>query len=435
MRILFISNDLIAGNIALLLKKEGCDVKIAIQEPQQKKNFSNLIAKTDNWRKELKWVGKDGLIIFDCVGYGEHQDRLRRKGYSVFGGSYLGDKLEADREWAQIIFNQYGLKNLKTINFKSKNELIYFLKKNKGPWVIKQNGDDPKELSYVGKFQNNVDTISMVENYFKNNPKIGVITLQKKVFGVEIGVARYFNGEDWVGPIEMNIEHKKLFPGDLGVSTPEMGTVAWYDTNEDNIFFKQTLAKLKPYLKKINYRGDFALGCMVNKTGIYPLEATCRFGVPIVHLQSEIHISPWHEFLKAIAEKKQYKLKWRSGFGVALCIVVPPFPYAKKLKGVSSFGLEVFFHPSIIKSDFKHVHFEEISLSIDKNQKQHYYISDHRGYVLYVTAMGKKISNARISALNIANKIFIPKMFYRNDIGINFENDGIYKLKKWGYQI
>ena len=54
------------------------------------------------------------------------------------------------------------------------------------------------------------------------------IVIQKKVEGVEIAVARFFNGSDWVGPIEINVEHKDLFNGNLGPKTGEMGTLLWY---------------------------------------------------------------------------------------------------------------------------------------------------------------------------------------------------------------
>jgi phosphoribosylamine--glycine ligase len=257
------------------------------------------------------------------------------------------------------------------------------------------------------------------------------VTLQKKVEGVEIGVARYFNGTDWVGPIEMNVEYKKFFPGDLGPATSEMGTLAWYDDNDtENKLFQETLAKLKPYLQKIGYRGDIDLGCIVNETGAYPLEATPRFGSPIVHLHSEIHQSPWGEFLLAIAKGEPYKLKWRRGYGIVILVTVPPFPYSKKLPHNSSYGINVYFDEKMKKEDFKHVHFKEVSLRAGDNQ---YYISDHRGYILYLTGMGQAVDQAQKKVYDLAKNIHIPKMFYRNDIGDKFEEESYDKLREWGY--
>ena len=84
-RVLFVSNDLIGGNIAYLLKKEGHDVRLFIDDQKRRENFENLVEKTEDWMRELPWVGKDGLIVFDDVGYGKIQDDLRKDGYTVFG--------------------------------------------------------------------------------------------------------------------------------------------------------------------------------------------------------------------------------------------------------------------------------------------------------------------------------------------------------------
>ncbi|MDD4663930.1 MAG: hypothetical protein PHD83_04605 [Caldisericia bacterium] len=424
-----------AANLAYLLVKEGCDVKLFCETKQLRSSFRNFVSQTTNWKRELEWVGKDGLIVFDDIGYGKIQDSLRNQGYSVFGGSELGDKLEEDRQWAQEILNEFGLKTLPTFNFKNIEAVINFVNKHRnGSWVIKQNGLASKDINYVGHFKDNRDVISVLNHYknsFGNN--LGAITLQKRAYGIEIGVGRYFNGNDWVGPIEINVEHKKLFPGDLGPSTSEMGTVAWYDENEENKLFQETLAKLKPFLKKIDFRGDIDINCIVNEKGAYVLEITPRLGSPIIHLHSEIHISPWNKFLKAVADKKSFGLKWKKGKGIVVLVSVPPFPYSTRMKWVSSLGLEVFYHPSILKNDFRHVHFEGISMEILRNGYKRYYVSDHPGYILYVTALSSTISAARLKAKKILDKIHIPKMFYRNDIGIDFEKEGMKKLKNWGY--
>jgi phosphoribosylamine--glycine ligase len=431
MKVLFISNDLLAGNLAYVLQKQGCDVKLYVKNIQQQENFTNLLQKTNDWRKELKWVGKNGLIIFDDIGFGKEQEKLRQKGYSVFGGCFIGDKLENDRAWAQSIFRKYGLAALPTYDFISIDLAINFVKEHPDSWVIKQNGTTSKSVNYVGQLDNGIDVISVLENYKRHGEDIGTVTLQKKALGVEIGIGRFFNGNDWVGPIEINIEHKKMFPGDLGPTTGEMGTLAWYDGEEKNKLFQLTLGKLKPFLKEINFRGDIDLGCIVNQKGIFPLEASPRFGSPIIHLQCELHKSPWFYFLKAVADGKRYNLRWKSGYGIVVMISTPPFPYVKKLKGISSYHTEIHFHKSINNSRFgKQIHFEEVSF--DPNQKK-YYISDHRGYILYVTSISKTIKDAANKTYKLVNKIHIPKMFYRNDIGSKFEKEDILKLRKWGY--
>jgi phosphoribosylamine--glycine ligase len=402
MKVLFISNDLIAGNLARLLSSEGHEVKIYIADEKRRKNFDYLLKKTKDWKKELSWVGKDGLIVFDDIGYGEAQSDLRKQGYRVFGGSLYGDKLETDREYAQKIFSEYGVKTKETKDFENAYKAIEYIKNNPKAWVVKQNGSASKSINYVGHFDDGRDVISILKSYAVN-PKINreKITLQEKIYGIEIGVGRYFNGKDWVGPIEFNIEYKKFMPGDIGPTTSEMGTLAWYSDNEKNKLYKQVLAPLKPFLEKIDYRGDFEINCIVNKEGAYPLEATPRFGSPIVHLHSELHEMHWGEFLSAIADGKQCNLKWKKGVGIVVLLAVPPFPYHKNDDENTFFGINIFFD-KITSEDMNHVHLEEVSRDIeDPNQ---YYISDNRGYIMYVTSVEKNEKIAQKKVYSIIKK-------------------------------
>jgi phosphoribosylamine---glycine ligase len=438
MKILFISEDLVAGNIAYMLTGEGHDVRLYIKDLGRRDSFENMVKKTDVWEKNLSWVGKNGLVVFDSGSHGQIQDRLRRKGYLVVGGSNLGNKLENDREFGYKTFRHYGIKTVPLLNFPGLEKAISFVKKKKGKWVVKQNslGTGFKNFNYVGLLDNGRDVIDVLENYQeKKEYKNSKLSLQKKIAGVEIGVGRYFNGNDWVGPIEINLEHKKLFPGDLGPTTSEMGTLAWYDNDEKNKLFQETLGKLRSFLIKSKFIGDIEINCIVNENGAFPLEATARFGSPIIHLQSEIHISPWGEFLKSIAEGKSYNLKWKKGYGIVVVVTVPtsqPFPFTKQERYISPKGINIYFDKSLKEKDFRHIHFEDVSMKKVGGKRQ-LYISDDRGYVLYVTSIGKTVEEARKKAYALLKKIYIPKMFYRNDIGLKFINEDEKKLRKWGY--
>lgn len=414
------------------LKKEGHHVKLFIEDKDQRTNMEGMIEKINDWRKELKWVGRHGLIVFDSTGHGRIQDELRQDGYSVVGGSYGGDRIEDVRQYGQKIFSACEIKPIPSVCFHSAKGAIDFLKKNRGPWVLKQNGHAEKSLNYVGKLENNIDVIRMLKNYHRNNGKeCYSLDLQKKVYGIEIGVARYFNGNDWVGPIEINFEHKDLFSGNLGPKTDEMGTLMWYDEDENNKLFQKTLSKLRSYLQKVDFRGDIDINCIVNKQGVFPLELTARFGCPSTQLQSEINVSPWGEFLKAVADGKQYKLKFKKGYGIVVLVATPPFPYKVRVRKYYPTGIDIFFKKEINVEEMKHVHLEEVS--IRKNNGKNYYISSKTGYILHVTGIGKTVEDAREKVYKMINNIVIPKMFYRTDIGLKFIQEDKKKLEEWGW--
>ncbi len=140
MNILFISKDLAGASLCCSLKKEGHAVRLFVEDKSQKQNLKGMIKKTKDWRKELDWVGKEGLIVVDSIGYGKIQDELRQAGYSVVGGNAKADQLESSRQEGQKILSFYGMASIPSVNFSNVTDAVNFLRKNKGCWVVKQNG-------------------------------------------------------------------------------------------------------------------------------------------------------------------------------------------------------------------------------------------------------------------------------------------------------
>ena len=108
-------------------------------------------------------------------------------------------------------------------------------------------------------------------------------------------------------------------------------------------------------------------------------------------------------------------------------MALPPFPYQKKSAEHDYRGIYIDM-TQVKKEEMSHIHFEEIS----KDEKG-YYISDNRGYVLYVTNIGINPEKTFEDAYDLAKRIVIPKVLYRNDIGKRFIEKDLPALKKWGY--
>lgn len=433
LRVLFISGELIAGDLAYRLKKEGCDVILYIKDRELKDCFNGMIKKTDDWRKELDWVGKNGLIIFDDVGYGKIQDDLRMRGYNVVGGSGGGDKLELDREYGQEVLRLAGIitDNFETQAF-TVDSAIKFVKNQGGEWVIKQNNHSTT-LNYVGSMPDGSDVIGVLENYKNNFGGSCSVSLQRRVHGVEIAIGRFFNGKNWIGPSVINFEHKHLNNDDIGPLGGETGTLMWYEKDENNKLFKRTLAKIEPQLQKIGYKGYIDINCIVSdKDVVYPLEITSRFGSSTVETQSEIQISPWKDFLMAIAKGEDYNLDCKKEYAVNTALTVPPFPYRTSDKNIINRGVNIFLKNDMSEEDFSHIHFEDVSAK-NINGKNVYLTAGNSGLILYVTGSGKTVQEARGKVYNIINKIIIPRMFYRTDIGLRFIKKDRMLLKKWGW--
>jgi len=302
-------------------------------------------------------------------------------------------------------------------------EAAAFIEAHPAEWVIKRNGHADKTACYVGRLPDGRDTINLLRNDAARDAHPVPYVLQKRISGIEIGVGRYFNGSDWVGPIELNIEHKKLFPGDIGPKTGEMGTLLWYTANEENRLFREILAPLRPHLQHVGFRGDFDINCMVNAEGAWPMEATTRFGYPAMQAQMALHETPWGEFLKAIADGTPCDLRWRSGYAVVVLIAVPPFPFCAHGAGACALdprGLQIHFREPPAPADWPHYHFEDVRIEAPGTPQEQYVICGSTGYAMHVTGHGETVEEARESASRRIGNIVIPRMYYRTDIGTKF---------------
>ncbi len=420
-RFLFVSEEALVGDLAWQVKKEGHEVKYYINEKASKDICDGFVDKCDDWKALKDWAD---VIVFDDVYYGEEADKLRKLGKAVVGGSVYTDRLEEDREFGQEELKKVGVNVLPHWDFTDFDEAIKFVQKTPGRYVLKPTSKGgEKELLFVGQEEDGKDVVQLLEHYKKAWAKqIKYFQLQKYASGVEVAVGAFFNGVDFITPINVNFEHKKLFPGEVGPSTGEMGTSMYY--SPPTKIFKETLEKMKPALQLSGYVGYIDLNCIVNSRGIYPLEFTSRFGYPTISIQMEAITSPWGEFLHAIANKQPYDWKYRRGFQVGVVVAVPPFPFfdIAEFKKYSEDATILFKKPST----------EGLHLGDVKLVEGDWRLAGYSGYALVVTGSGITMEKARNQAYERVRNIMLPNVFYRTDIGVRWFTDSD-KMHTWGY--
>ena len=112
------------------------------------------------------------------------------------------------------------------------------MKANPDRYVLKPSGkaQNEKELLFIGQEADGKDVVQVLEHYKANwSKKIKEFLIQKYAEGVEIAVGAFFNGKDFVLPICVNFEHKRLFPNELGPSTGEMGTSMYWTKSQPRL--------------------------------------------------------------------------------------------------------------------------------------------------------------------------------------------------------
>jgi phosphoribosylamine--glycine ligase len=421
-KFLFVSFESLSGDLAWKIKNEGHNVKIFIKNEADKDVYDGFLEKVDDWKKYKKWAD---VIVFDDVGFGSIADQLRAEKKLVIGGSRYTDKLEEDREFGQNEMEKSGMLVLSHWDFSDFDSAIEFIKSNPGRYVFKPSGttsSEQKGILFLGQEEDGKDLTEILEQNKKTwARKIRKFQLQKMAVGVEIAVGAFFNGQDFIFPLNINFEHKKLFPGDIGPYTGEMGTLMfWAPSNE---VFVQTLLKIKPRLIESGYMGYVDINCIANARGVFPLEFTCRFGYPTISIQMEGVIDEWGEFFYKLAKKEPMELKTRKGFQIGVVVVVPPFPYEDKKEAFIYRDLSILFK----KNDLNGVHLGDVKLINGV-----WSIAGETGYALIITGSGLTVEDARKQVYARLKNIMLQNMYYRTDIGIRWYQDSDL-LHTWGY--
>ncbi len=421
---LFVSYDALISDVALKVLREGHDVKYFIKNPAVKDVADGFVPKSDNWEKDLKWA--DIVVFDDVLGMGKMAEKVRKKGIPVIGGTPYTDQLEDDRSFGQEELKGAGIPIIPYETFTDFDAAIDYVKKNENRYVIKPSGEaqNTKHFLFVGQEEDGKDVIQMLEAYKKVwSQKIKEFQLQRRMSGVEVAVGAFFNGYEFVYPININFEHKKMFPGNIGPSTGEMGTSMFW--SGPNKIFNATLKKMESILRRERYTGYIDLNCIVNGNGIYPLEFTARFGYPTIQIQMDGILMPIGQWLYEMATGALKNFKTKTGFQVGVRLVVPPYPYGNSIKT----ELAEYKDAVII---FKKPASEGIHIVETKLINDQWIVTGDHGVALIVVGTGSTMKQAQLQVYHRIQNILIPNMFYRDDIGDRWFEDSD-RLHNWGY--
>lgn len=420
---LFVSIDALISDIAWQVSKEGNEVRYYIEAESERSIGDGFVTKVDDWESHVDWA--DVIVFDDVLGQGAKAKALRDAGKHVVGGTPYTDRLEDDRSFGQEELRRHGVSIIPFEEFEDFDTAIAYVEKHPAPYVIKPSGEAQnfKRLLFVGQEDDGRDVIHVLQSYkAAYADTIKVFQLQRRVRGVEVAVGAFFNGSEFMQPINVNFEHKLLFPGDIGPATGEMGTCMYW--SGPNRLYTATLAKLSKRLAEENYVGYIDVNCIVNGNGIYPLEFTARFGYPTISIQADGLRMPVGDFLYGMASGTLSRFKTRPGFQIGVRVVVPPFPYQdpKTFEGNSKGRVIIFRKPNL-----DGVHIEDV-----KQVNGEWVITGHSGVILIVTGHGISVKQAQAQAYQRVRNVLIPNMYYRTDIGDRWFEDHD-KLHSWGY--
>jgi phosphoribosylamine---glycine ligase len=317
--------------------------------------------------------------------------------------------LENDRAYAQQVLADAGLSIARVWEFADRAAALGFLDERPGRYVLKFNGPDAAVDNYVGRLADGRDVRAFVGKLARAQAPQTSFVLMEYVEGVEMGVGAYFDGDKFLQPACLDWEHKRFFPGDLGELTGEMGTVVTY--RRSRRFFERTLGRIEDLLRANGHCGYVNLNTIVNEQGVWPLEFTCRFGYPGFAILTPLQKTPWGELLAAMVGKSRATFETESGFCVGIVLTTPPFPYPRSQVN-EPVGLPVIFDGDLTAEDRGNLHYCELGLEAGELVTSGIY-----GWAMVVTGVADSVASAQERANGLADRVLIPNVRYRRDIG------------------
>jgi len=216
------------------MQAEGAEVRVWIEPKEARSVGQNLVPTGGTAVDLVKWVregfvrGEPGFVLFDASGDGPLAEEVRASGVPIVCGGKFMDRMEKDREFGFEIAENIGATLPPYESFDSFDAAIEFAR-GLGETAAYFKSDRYLDSDATYGADTGEDMVEYLEELIKRYGGHGKCIIQEKIKGVPISTARWWNGRDWVGPVQYTIEHKKFLTGDVGPSTGCALNAVWFD--------------------------------------------------------------------------------------------------------------------------------------------------------------------------------------------------------------
>ena len=341
---------------------------------------------------------RDYTFIWDGNHDVKENEILRKEGFDVALGGELPDKLENNRPFAIETAEKYGLPSPMWDAFKKKEAGIEYLQKHPDiDFVFKPNGGENYLTTVLHGDDargNNEIMQKIVQNY-----GIDDFVLQEKKPGIEVNIEIFFQDGKPMSA-SMNLEVKRILAGDSGKMCGCAFDVM-KDIPLDCELVKMTMEKMIPFYEKENYTGFADCNVIIGykKKDIWFLENCCRIGIN-AHINYFLNIEN-KGLCRTLGDlaRGKYKPDVNNVWGASLTCYAP-----KQKKGT----------PITIPEDMK----SKVFLFDGYKENKDDDTILETGYgddLLVICDKDFDIKSAMQKVLNMAERLVIPNLGFRND--------------------
>jgi phosphoribosylamine--glycine ligase len=359
-------------------------------------------------------VGPEEPLVKGIVD--EFRKDAKVKEVMVIGPSQYGAQLEGSKAFAKKFMMRHGIPTARYREFDASNyeEGAPYLQQHQLPIVLKADGLAAGKGVLI--CQSHLEAIAEFELMIQQS-KFGdagkKVVVEEFLEGIELSVFVITDGKNYVLLPEAK-DYKRIGEGDTGLNTGGMGAVSPVPF-ADKAFMQKVEEKIIiPTVKglekeNIDYKGFIFFGLIKVGDEPYVIEYNCRLGDPETEVILPRLKNDLVDLLIATAQGNLHSVKIEKDERTACTIMAVSGGYPGSFeKGFAISGLD---QP-----------LEEDSLVFHAGTRQENgNVVTAGGRVLCVTSYSNKISNAAKKSRHVLEQINFEGMYYRRDIGYEFE--------------
>jgi phosphoribosylamine--glycine ligase len=365
-----------------------------------------LLAFARQERIDLTVIGQEAASEAGVV------DEFLRAGLVVFGPTRAAARIESSKAFAKRLMSANGVPTASYRSFDDFQSALSAIGERSFPAVIKASGlAEGKGVVVATTPEEARQAVREIMVGKRFGAAGDTVVIEDFLSGQEISVHALCDDSSAV-LFPPSQDHKQIHDGDRGANTGGMGVVApvpWVSARH-----LETIAAgiVAPTLEGLRQEQSSFVGClypglMVDGESVKVVEFNARFGDPEAQSYMRLLDGDLFEILEACASGRlaAARLAWRPGTAVSVALVSEGYPGSYK-KGLEISGVAeasavpgvVVFHGGTLRDEGG--------------------LRTAGGRVLYVTALGVDVEDARAKAYEAVKLIDFEGMGFRGDIGL-----------------
>lgn len=344
---------------------------------------------------DLTIVGPENALEAGIV------DAFNAANLTIFGPSKAACMLESSKVFAKEIMNKYQIATADYARFNDYTKALAYAQHISYPQVIKYDG------LAAGK------GVVICQSYEEMSEQLDLM-LKQQIYGTaDVIIEEFLEGEEFtllslvkddkVHPLEISRDFKRAFVGDTGPNTGGMGAICPYDKisseqkQEAINILKQTAKAMVQ--EGTPFAGVLYGGFIATPNGVKVIEYNARFGDPETEVVLQKLNNDLVKLILDVLANKDVIIENDTKTYVGICLASKGYPQSYEKGYVITGHLE---QPGIYHMGTKY-----------RNSK----FTTNGGRVLFVSASGDNLEQARQRAYTKVADIECSNLFYREDIG------------------